>query len=203
MLISSNRIFSRGRQWLSGLLIAVILPAPCLAQSVPDENYLIGPGDHLQVVVWREAELSVDVPVRPDGRISTPLVEDMMAIGKTSSQLARDIEEVLSEFYQSPTVTILVQSFVGTFQSQVTVLGAVASPGSYPYREGMTVLNVLIEAGGLTQFARGKKGQLNRGEGSEREEFKLRLDRLMEKGDLEENMDLQPGDIIVVPQAIF
>ena len=172
-------------------------------QTQSSDDYLIGPGDVLDVDVWREDELSRVVPVRPDGRISTPLVEDMIAVGKTPRELARDIEGVLSEYIRSPQVTIIVQSFVGTFQSQVRVLSAVSNPGSYPFRDGMTLFDVLIEAGGLTEFAAGRRGRLRRDVDGEQEEIKVRLDRLMEEGDLNENLPLQRGDVIVVPEAIF
>ena len=184
------------------VLLACLAPAAGSAQAPSSGDYLIGPGDVLNVFVWREDDLSITVPVRPDGQISTPLVEDMVAVGKTPSALARDIESVLAEFIRSPQVTVIVESFVGTFKTQVRVLGEVASPGSYPFREGMTLMDVLTEAGGLTEFARGK-GTLRRDIDGRAQEIRLRLDRLMKKGDLEENLALQPGDVIVVPEALF
>ena len=184
-------------------LVSCLVSAGVEAQGQPGGEYLIGPGDSLNVFVWRQDDLSVTVPVRPDGRISTPLVEDMVAVGKTPSELARDIEEVLAEFIRSPEVTIVVQSFVGTFQQQIRILGAVVNPGSYPYREGMTVFDALLEAGGLTEFAAGRRGMVRRNVDGEQEEIRLRIDRLMERGDEDENLRLEPGDIIVVPEAVF
>src|SRR5690606_17216552 len=125
-------------------------------------DYQIGPGDQLNIFVWRQDELSASVPVRPDGKISTPLVEDMVAVGKTPTELARDIEEVLSEYIRSPEVTVIVQGFVGTFGAQIRVLGEVVNPGSIAYRERMTLLDVLLEVGGLTQFAAGNRAKLVR-----------------------------------------
>lgn len=166
-------------------------------------DYLIGPGDILNVFVWRQEELSrASVPVRPDGQISTPLVEDMVAVNKTPTQLARDIEGVLAEFIRTPKVTVIVEQFVGTFGAQIRVLGAVARPGPVPYRERMTLLDVLLEAGGLTEFAGGNRSKLMRTVDGKPEERRLRLERLL-NGDLKENIAVQPGDVVVVPQAVF
>ena len=185
------------------LLLPLLWPMGAGAQEQAAVEYLIGPGDDLNVFVWREDDLSVSIPVRPDGRISTPLVEDMVAVGKTPSELARDIEEVLAEFHNDPRVTIIVQSFVGTFETQVRVLGEVANPGSYPFRDGMTLVDVLIEAGGLTEFAAGRRGKIRRIVEGEQQEMRVRVDRLMERGDLSKNVTLVPGDVIVVPAAVF
>jgi polysaccharide export outer membrane protein len=173
-------------------------------QANQTENYLIGPGDVLNVFVSGEPEYSVTVPVRPDGRISTPTVEDMVAVGKTPSQLARDIESVLAVELRDPRVTIIVQDFVGTFSTQIRVLGEVVNPGSFPYRNGMTVFDAVAEAGGLTEFAAGRRAKLMRMvNADEQQEIRIRVDRLMEKGDLSENRALVPGDVIVVPGAVF
>jgi polysaccharide biosynthesis/export protein len=166
-------------------------------------EYQIGPGDNLSVFVWRQEELSTVVPVRPDGMISTPLVEDMKAVGKTPTQLARDIEKVLSEYIRSPQVTIIVEQFVGTFNTQIRVLGEVENPGAVPYRERMTLLDVLLEVGGLTEFASGNRGKLVRNVEGKPEERRVRLDRLLNKGDLSENVEMQPGDVVVVPASVF
>jgi len=168
-----------------------------------DAEYLIGPGDRLYVFVWQEEELSVDVAVRPDGRISMPLIEDLVAVGKTPSQLAKDIESVLSEFIRSPQVSIFADDFQGTPASQIRVLGEVANPGSYPYRDGMTLLDVLVEAGGLTEFAAGRRGRIGRIVNGEAQEMRVRMDLLMERGDLTQNRPLAAGDVIVVPASIF
>ena len=178
--------------------------APPAQQGGVDPNsYIIGPGDALNVFVWRQPELSVVVPVRPDGKISTPLVEDTEAVGKTPTQLAREIEQVLAEFIRTPQVTIIVQTFVGTFGSQVRVLGQVAKPGPVPYRERMTLLDVMLEVGGLTQFAAANRSTLVRMENGEPVERRVRLGRLLEKGDLRQNMPVAPGDVVIVPAAVF
>lgn len=176
---------------------------PVAVSASPTGEYLIGPGDTLQVFVWRQPDLSATVPVRPDGRISTPLVEDMTAVGKTPSELARDVERVLSEFIRSPQVTISVQDFVGTFGSQIRVLGEVVMPGPVPYRDRMTLLDAVLEAGGLTEFAAGNRSKLVRTVDGRTEERRLKLERLLNRGDLRQNLVVQPGDIIVVPQAVF
>jgi polysaccharide biosynthesis/export protein len=193
------------------LLLAVFSGAAAFAQPenasppappVEQNAYQIGPGDTLNVFVWGQEDLSDSVPVRPDGQISTPLVEDMVAVGKTPTQLARDIEQVLSEFIRAPKVTVVVEGFVGTFGAQIRVLGEVVRPGPVPYRERMTLLDVMLEAGGLTEFAGGRRGRLLRTVNGKQEEQRLRLDRLL-NGDLGENMPVQPGDIVVIPQAVF
>lgn len=177
--------------------------APQAATANETGSYLIGPGDSLSVFVWREPDLSVVVPVRPDGRISTPLVKDMVAVGKTPTELGGDIERVLAEFIRSPQVTISVQDFVGTFGSQVRVLGQVVMPGPVPYRERMTLLDALLEAGGLTEFAAGNRSQLVRTVDGKTEKRRVKLADLLKRGDLDENLLVQPGDIIVVPEAVF
>lgn len=176
-------------------------PAPETQANSAD--YQIGPGDTLNVFVWRQPELTAQVPVRPDGQISTPLVEDMRAVGKSPSELARDIETVLSEYIRTPQVTIIVQEFVGTFNTQIRVLGQVVNPGAVPYRERMTLLDAILEAGGLTDFASGNRAKLVRNEGGQAQETRIRLDDLLNRGDLDENVSMQPGDVIVVPEAVF
>lgn len=165
-------------------------------------DYIIGPGDTIQVFVWRNPELSVTVPVRPDGKISTPLVENMVAIGKSPSQLARDIEKVLSEFVRTPQVNIIVGNAVSSF-SQVKVVGQVKSPQALPYREGLKVLDVVLATGGLTDFAAGNRAKIVRQVNGQTKEIKVRLGDLMNKGDLRQNLALQPGDVFIVPQSIF
>jgi len=191
------------------LFVLVMLAAPLASAQQPSQPptgvaggsaYLIGPDDVLNIYVRGEPDLSVTIPVRPDGQITTPLVEDMVASGKTPTQLARDIEAVLLAEYRDPQVTVIVESFVGTFDTQVRVLGEVANPDTYPFRNGMTLLDALVEAGGLTDFA-ARKGVLSRMVNGERQEYDVRLKKLMEDGDLGENMDLRPGDVIVVRQA--
>jgi polysaccharide export outer membrane protein len=176
---------------------------PEAATASPTGEYLIGPGDTLSVFVWRQPELSVTVPVRPDGRISTPLVEDVVAVGKTPTQLADEMEQVLSEYIRGPEVNIIVQGFVGVLGAQIRVLGEVAQPKSVPFRDRMTLLDAVIEVGGLTQFAAGNRSRVVRTTDGRSEEVRVRLDDLMKKGEIEENMALRPGDIIIVPAAVF
>src|SRR5690606_15115719 len=166
-------------------------------------GYLIGPGDRLQVFVWGQPELSVTVPVRPDGRVSTPLIEDIVAVGKTPTQLASEMEEVLSAYIRSPEVNVIVQEFVGTFADQIRVLGQAVRPGAVPYRERITLLDVIIEAGGLTRFAAGNRAKVVRNENGRSREFRVRLDDLVNRGRIEENIPMQPGDIVIIPQALF
>lgn len=163
-------------------------------------EYIIGPGDTLQVFVWRNPELTTSLPVRPDGKISTPLVEDMIAVGKTPSQLARDIESVLAEYIRQPQVNIIVSTAVSAY-SQVKVIGQVTNPQAIPYREGMTVLDAILEVGGLGTYAAGNRAKLLRNESGSVEEIKIRIMDLVNKGDLTQNLSLRPGDVIVVPES--
>lgn len=182
-----------------------IRPSDLPSQSVSSETgeYLIGPGDELEVFVWRQPELSVEVPVRPDGRISTPLVDDMVAVGKTPSQLAREIELVLSEYIREPEVNVIVRNFVGTFGAQIRVLGQAVEPRAIPFRERMTLMDAVIEAGGLTEFAAGNRSRVIRVIDGESQEIRVRLDDLINKGRLDQNMLMQPGDVIIIPEAVF
>ncbi|HEY7639546.1 MAG TPA: XrtA/PEP-CTERM system exopolysaccharide export protein [Steroidobacteraceae bacterium] len=178
-------------------------PPPLPPNAVTNPDYIIGPGDSVQVFVWRNPELSVTVPVRPDGKISTPLVEDLVAVGKTPSQLAREIEKALAEYIRSPQVNIIVTNPVSTF-SQIKVIGEVANPQSIPYREGLTALDVLLTVGGLTQFAAGNRAKIMRkGADGKDVEIKVRLDSLVHKGKITENVALKPGDVLVVPASLF
>jgi polysaccharide export outer membrane protein len=172
-------------------------PAPA---SVVGADYIIGPGDTLQIYVWRNPELTVSMPVRPDGRISAPLVEDMVAVGKTPSVLARDIEKVLSEFVRTPQVNVIVTSPAGLL-SQVKAVGQVESPQAVPYRAGMRVLDLVLAAGGLTDYAAGNRAKLVRQENGKTTDMKVKLDRLINKGDMEQNLLLKPGDVLVVPET--
>jgi polysaccharide export outer membrane protein len=172
------------------------------APATTTSEYIIGPGDTLQVFVWRNEELSTSVPVRPDGKISTPLVEDMIAVGKTPSQLARDIEVVLAEYIRQPQVNIIVTTAVSTF-SQVKVIGQVTNPQAMPYREGMTVMDAVLAVGGLGLYAAGNRSKLVRAEGDGQKEIRVRLSDLINKGDLSQNLPLRPGDVIVVPESRF
>lgn len=189
---------------LTGAVLAQ--PATTTAQSnaKPGEgtDYVIGPGDTLQVFVWRNPDLTVTVPVRPDGKISTPLVEDMPAVGKTPSQLARDVEKVLSEYVRSPQVNIVVTHPASAF-SQVKVIGQVQKPQAVPYREGMTVLDAVLAVGGLGTFAAGDRSQLVRTVDGKPTQTRVKLDALLNKGDMSQNLPLRPGDVLVVPESRF
>jgi|SRR5579863_2741241 len=176
-------------------------PSEASAKAV-DSNYIIGPGDTIEVFVWRNAELSVTVPVRPDGKISTPLVEDMVAVGKTAPQLARDMEKVLSEYVRSPKVNIIVTTAASAF-SLVKVVGQVQHPMALPYREGMTVLDALLAVGGLTQFASGNRSRVVRMQNGQETVIHLKLSDLLNSGDVRDNIALKPGDVLVVPQSLF
>jgi polysaccharide export outer membrane protein len=176
--------------------------APVPAAGAVDNRYIIGPGDTLQVFVWRSPELSTSVPVRPDGKISTPLVEDMIAVGKTPTALARDIEKVLAEYIRSPQVNIIVTTPVSTF-SQVKVIGQITNPQSMAYREGMRVLDVVLAAGGLGQFAAGNRAKIVRMQNGKEISIKVKLDDLVNKGAMKHNVELRPGDVLVVPESIF
>ncbi len=184
-------------------------PLPVTAEAPPRApatgvapDYIIGPGDTIQVFVWRNPELSVTVPVRPDGKVSTPLNEDMVAVGKTPSQLARDIETRLAEFVRSPTVNIIVSNPMSAF-SQVKVIGQVKSPQNVGFREGMTVLDAVLAVGGVTDFGAPGRAKVVRKNGDKTEEIAVRLDRVLEKGDLKYNIPLKAGDVIVIPESRF
>lgn len=168
-----------------------------------NNNYLIGPGDTLQIFVWRNPEISVVVPVRPDGKISTPLVEDMVAVGKSPSKLARDVESILSKYIRTPTVTVIVNQFQGTFGEQIRVVGQATRPVALPYRENITLLDVLIEVGGLTRFAAGNRAKVIRRTRNGQVEIPVRLEDLQQKGALNQNVKMQPGDILIIPEAWF
>ena len=173
------------------------------ASSQLSNDYRIGPGDQLSIFVWQNPDLSVIVPVRPDGKISTPLVEDMVAAGKTPTELGLDIEVVLAEFIRAPEVTVIVQSFVGTFDGRIRVVGQAAQPRAIPYAEGMTVLDVMIEVGGLTEFASGNRASVIRGSGASALEIRVRLDDLLNEGDISQNIAMRPGDIVLIPGSFF
>src|SRR5579871_3022709 len=177
-------------------------PPSAASSSEVGGDYLIGPGDTLEVFVWRNPDLTVTVPVRPDGKISTPLVENMTAVGKTPSQLARDVERALSVYVKSPQVNVIVTVPASAF-SQVKVIGQVLHPQALAYRKGMTVLDAVLAVGGLTQFAAGNRSRLVRSANGKSEERKVRLDALVNNGDMTQNYSLEPGDVLVVPETRF
>jgi len=166
-------------------------------------GYLVGPGDNLQIFVWRNPELSTTIPVRPDGRISMPLIEDMQAANKTPTELARDVEKVLSEFVQNPVVTVIVTGFIGPFDQQVRVVGEASQPQAIPFREKMTVLDVMIAVGGLTEFAAGNRAIIVRAAEGKKNSYRVRLDDLLKDGDVTANVDVLPGDVLIIPQSWF
>jgi len=190
-------------------LAASILVAGCAGYpeaprqaSQPDYKYIIGPGDTLNIVVWRNPELSTSVPVRPDGRITTPLVEDMVAQGKNPSMLAREIESALKKYLQDPVVTVVVQNFGAGTSEQVRVLGQAVKPATLPYRQNMTVLDVMIAVGGLTDFAAGNRAVLIRA-AENNKAYNVRLADLIKRGDVAANIQVLPGDVLIIPESWF
>jgi polysaccharide export outer membrane protein len=182
------------------------LPAPpptTAAVAEASQDYKIGPLDTVQIFVRNEPDLSVTVPVRPDGRISTPLIDDMGAAGKTASQLGKDIAEKLRSYVQDPVVTVMVSSFAGPFDQQVRVVGEATKPQAIPYRAQMTVLDVMIEAGGLTEFADGNRAVLVRRNNEGQQSYNVRLGDLLKDGDIRANVAVMPGDVIIIPQSWF
>ena len=183
-----------------------LAPASFVAmQEGPGEEYVIGPLDELTVFVWRNPELGAQVQVRPDGRITTPLITDMPAVGKTPSMLAEDIKLQLSQFIQEPLVSVIVNKFAGTFSQQVRIVGATEKPASIPYRANMTLLDAMIAVGGLSEFAAGNRARLIRfdKESGKQTEFGLRLSDLLKKGESRANVMLMPGDVIIIPESMF
>ena len=184
-------------------------PAQAQRRTAPSEQdavnyqYVIGPGDTLDVFVWGYEDLSVTIPVRPDGKITTRLVEDMTASGKTPTQLARELEEQYQVYVKNPTVTVTVNDFIGVPSQQVKVVGGGAQPRTVPYVNGMTVLDVMIEVGGLNKFSSGNKAVLVRTVAGERRSYRVRLHDLLKKGDIKANGYVQPGDIIIIPESWF
>jgi polysaccharide export outer membrane protein len=201
-------------RWLAGALAlgAVLVAGGCATPAEPDPRlqtdvsqyeYLIGPGDSVQIFVWRNPEVSTTVTVRPDGRISTPLVEDVIASGKTPTQLARELEVVLGTYIKDPLVTVIVSGFVSLFDEQIRIVGEAAQPQALQYRRGMTVLDVMIQVGGLTEFANGNRTVLSRVVEGERVESTVRLDDLIRDGDMTANLEMRPGDILIIPESFF
>ena len=202
------------RRLLAGLLAcaAAVFSAGCATQSsyppapaqaaVDDYTYLIGAGDLLNIIVWRNPELSMSVPVRPDGKLAAPLVEEIVAQGKTSTQLARDVEKQLGKYVRDPVVTVLVTAFVGPYSEQIRVIGEAARPQFLNYKKNMTLLDVMIAVGGLTDFAAGNKATILRtGDGGK--QYAVRLKDLVKRGDVSANVEMRPGDILVIPQSLF
>lgn len=177
-------------------------PKATTAAGTPAYSYVIGPGDTLAVNVWRHPELSVSVPVRPDGKVTLPLVEDMPASGRSPTDLGKDIEERLKKYVREPSVTVQVTSFVGNAGEQVRVVGQAAKPAAIPYKQGMTLLDVMIQVGGITEYASGNRAVLIRQAEGNRQ-YSIRLRDLLKGGDVTANVELQPGDVIMIPQSWF
>lgn len=176
-------------------------PAPSEA-ATPDYKYVVGPGDIVNVVVWRNPELSMSVPVRPDGRLATPLVENLVAIGKDPSTLSRDIEKELAKFIRDPVVTVIVTSFVGPYSEQIRVVGEAAKPQVISYKQKMTLLDVMIAVGGMTDFADGNNASVLRtAEGNK--QYGVRIKDLIKRGDISANIEMKPGDVVIIPQSWF
>jgi polysaccharide export outer membrane protein len=175
--------------------------APANAATA-DYSYKIGPGDNVNIVVWRNPELSMSVPVRPDGKISSPLIDDLPAMGKDPSALARDIEKELGKFIRDPVVTVIVSGFVGPYSEQIRVIGQAAKPQTLPYKQKMTILDVMIAVGGITDFADGNKATILR-TSENNAQYQVRLKDLVKKGDVSANVEMKPGDVVIIPQSWF
>lgn len=198
-----------GRFLLAGLAAVIMVgcastnqpPAPASAAS-PDYKYLIGPGDTVNIIVWRNPEISMSVPVRPDGRITAPLVEDLPAMGKDPTTLARDIEKELSKYIRDAVVTVVVTNFVGPYSEQIRVVGEAAKPQILAYRQKMTLLDVMIAVGGMTDFADGNSATILRTAEGNRQ-YGVRLKDLIKRGDVSANVEMRPGDVLIIPQSWF
>lgn len=188
--------------WLAGCANNPKYPAAPATAATPDYNYIVGPGDSLNIIVWRNPELSMSVPVRPDGKIATPLVDELVAQGKTPIQIARDVEQALSKLVRDPVVTVIVSGFVGPYSEQIRVVGEAAKPQALPYKQKMTLLDVMIAVGGLTDFADGNAASITRAsEGGKR--YSVRLKDLIKRGDISANVEMKPGDVLIIPQGWF
>jgi len=176
------------------------VPGP---EPVQQTEYRIGPGDTLQVFVWNQPELTVTVPVRPDGMISTPLIAGVPAEGKTATELAKDLEMALSEFVRNPTVSVMVTGFVGAYADQIRVVGQASKPQSLNYRANMTLLDVMIAVGGLAEFAAGNRAVLVRNVDGKQTRTTVRLRDLLDKGDISANVTMRPGDVLIIPESRF
>jgi polysaccharide export outer membrane protein len=174
-------------------------------QNEASEKYIIGALDELTVFVWRNEELGAKVQVRPDGRITTPLITDMVAVGKTPAELAEDIKKVLTKYISDPLVSVMVDKFQGTFSQQIRIVGATEKPASLPYRANMTLLDAMIEVGGLSEFAAGDRARLIRQDKKTggQKQYDLKIARLIKRGDTKANVRLEPGDVIIIPETMF
>ncbi|WP_432377751.1 XrtA/PEP-CTERM system exopolysaccharide export protein [Duganella sp. P38] len=211
MLTTSPRFSSSWRVGALLSLAAALLLGGCASTpasappsaSVAQQDYLIGPGDNISINVWRNPEVSQSVPVRPDGKITAPLVEDLEASGKTPTQLARDIERALSKYIQQPVVTVIVTGFTGTYGEQIRVIGQAAKPQALPYRRDMSLMDVLIAVGGVTEFAAGNRAAIVRTVDGKQQKFVVRLNDLIKEGDISANVPMRPGDVLIIPESFF
>lgn len=176
-------------------------PAPQTA-ATSDYNYHIGPGDIVNIVVWRNPELSMSVPVRPDGKLASPLIEDLPALGKDPTTLARDIEKALAKFIRDPVVTVIVTQFVGPYSEQIRVVGEATKPQVLPYKQKMTLLDVMIAVGGVTDFADGNGATILRA-ADDNKQYSVRLKDLVKRGDVSANVEMKPGDVLIIPRSWF
>ena len=183
------------------------LPAATFVSSddTVAEKYVIGALDQLTIFVWRNQELGAKVQVRPDGMITTPLITDMQAVGKTPAELADDIRVALSQYIEDPRVSVMVDGFQGTFGQQIRIVGATEKPASLPYRANMTLLDAMIEVGGLSEYAAGNRARLIRHDRTtgEQREYDLKIASLLKRGDTTANVRLEPGDVIIIPESMF
>ena len=182
-------------------------PAP-ISAATPDYTYIVGPGDNINIIVWRNPEISMSVPVRPDGKFSTPLIDELVAQGKTSVEISREIEKKLEKYVRDPVVTVIVTSFVGPYDQQIRVIGEAAKPQAIPYKQYMTLLDVMIAVGGLTDFADGNGATILRTSDGGKDGFggkqlSVRLRDLVRRGDISANVEVKPGDILIIPQGWF
>ena len=187
---------------LSGCASTAGLSAAPTAAAPSDYSYIIGPGDTLNIIVWRNPELSMSVPVRPDGKLTTPLVDELLVQGKAPDKVARELEGVLSRYVRDPVVTVVVSGFNGPYSEQIRVVGEAARPQALSYRNKMTVLDVMIAAGGLTDFADGNGARIIRAAEGNRQ-YTVRLKDLLRRGDVSANVEVRPGDILLIPQSLF
>ena len=177
-------------------------PAAPSEAGLADYSYIVGPGDTLSISVWRNPELSMSVPVRPDGKIAAPLIDELVAQGKNPTQIAREVEKQLSKYVRDPVVTVIVTGFVGPYSEQIRVVGEAAKPQFLPFKQKMTLLDVMIAVGGLTDFAAGNSATILRtSEGNK--QYSVRLKDLIRRGDVTANVEMRPGDILIIPQSLF
>jgi polysaccharide export outer membrane protein len=189
--------------WLLGACTSVASgfpPAPATA-ATQDYSYIVGSGDSLNIIVWRNPELSMTVPVRPDGKITTPLIDELVVQGRTPAELERDIEKRLAQYVRDPQVSVVVTSFVGPYSQQIRVIGEAAKPQFLPFKQQMTLLDVMIAVGGLTDFAAGNDATIVRT--SENKQYAVRLKDLIKRGDISANVEMKPGDVLIIPQSFF